>query len=292
MLLETFEAIDFPYTSRALGECLEGVSLDGQRASVAIFGGCARSALLELTLGIKRPIRDIDLVAFGNACTNVRFAELHKTLNPTDEAAVKATRYPDIPTLFATGLDFTINQAVIELGIAPRLTASTLAVNACVSRLLIPTQGRIDETKKLAADGALTEKQFLRNRTNMPARTAYFVAVFRAAGIDFNFDLLDHPRPVSPEQAHSFFLGLMVRKSLMVDEAERGPGDTSATRLLIDLYREMNMIGSATPKTVEGVVAFCEAVNAQHPHLKFYGSDVAGLVKHVAPATAVAAVAT
>jgi hypothetical protein len=200
-----------------------------------------------------------------------------------------------VERLFSDNIDFTINQAAIELVSPIRLTASSLAVEACRRRIIQITEGRIKQTEHFLTNGNSNSedkeafrnwKKFLRNRTGMPARAAYFAATLRAAGFDFDYDLQDHPKPESPEEAHTFFLGLMVNKALQVDEAERGPGDIIATRILFDLYEEMGLTNGVKPAIPEQVAAYCETVNSEHPQLKFHGSEVAGLVKHTDKAPA------
>ncbi len=279
MIYSYFSPDLFPGTYQAITTRFDTVK--ALNDSIAVYGGGARSGLLEVTLGVRRPIRDVDLVAIGDAVTDEQYTQMHKLLNPSDYTEPHVERHPDLETLFKDRLDFTMNQVAILLGARRVLVASTLAVEACRDRLIVPTEGRIRETKKFEAGGDETAKQYLRNRTNVPARAAYFAAVFRAAGLDFDIDLLDHPRPTNPEESHSFFLGLMVRKSLMVDEAERGPGDITATNILIELYRELHMTASPKTQTLEDVVKFCQDIHEQHPHLKFYGSVVAALIQHI-----------
>ncbi len=285
MNLATFQANEFPAAHGTLVERLDGVE-DSKLEGLVIFGGSARNSLLEAVEGIERPIRDVDLAAIGDGCSDEAYRAVHMGLSPEDDPdKIYIPRHPDIGDLLGGNTDFTINQAVIELGETFQLTASSLAISACQSRIIQVTEGRVEQTESFRAGGEddiRNWKKYLRNRTNMPARAAYFVATLRAAGFDFGYDLLDHARPDGPAEAHTFFLGLMVNKALQIDEVERGPGDTTATRILFDLYGEMGLVGTdtATPSTPEQIAAFCESVNEEHPQLKFYGSEVAGLVKH------------
>jgi hypothetical protein len=291
-----FQLQEFPNASRALTEQLEEAGLEATDGSLAVFGGSARSGVLEATEGIKRPIRDVDLVAIGNDCDDESYKAAHMRLNPNDDPnKIFIPRFPDVEGLFSDNVDFTINQAAIELVSPIRLTASSLAVEACRRRIIQITGGRIKQTEHFLTNGNSNSedkeafrnwKKFLRNRTGMPARAAYFAATLRAAGFDFDYDLQDHPKPESPEEAHTFFLGLMVNKALQVDEAERGPGDITATRILFDLYEEMGLTNGVKPAIPEQVAAYCETVNSEHPQLKFHGSEVAGLVKHTDKAPA------
>lgn len=284
MNLVTFQGEAFPKTSLDLALQLEAADLSGINGSLVVFGGSARNGLLEAVSGIERPIRDLDLAAIGDNCDDERYKAIHMQLNPGDDPSkLFIPRFASVADLLQENADFTINQAAINMGEGRQLTASSLAINACKSRLIQITQERIKQTADFAACGesdVRNWKKFLRNRTNMPARAAYFVAVFRAAGVDFDYDLLDHQRPNRPEEAHTFFLGLMVNKTLQIDEAERGAGDITATRILFDVYGEMGLTKSIQPQTPEQVAAYCETVNEQHPQLKFRGSTVASLVKH------------
>jgi hypothetical protein len=63
-----FQPQEFPNASRVLTEQLEEAGLEGTDGSLAVFGGSARSGVLEAAEGIRRPIRDVDLVAIGNDC--------------------------------------------------------------------------------------------------------------------------------------------------------------------------------------------------------------------------------
>jgi hypothetical protein len=284
MEITTFQADAFPKAADALSAQLKAVDLHDINGSVAAFGGSARNGLLEAVSGIQRPIRDLDLVAIGEGCDDERYTAIHMQLNPNDDPEkLFIPRFDSVATLMQDNVDFTINQAAVELGSAPQLTASSIAIDACKSKIIQITEGRIKQTEEFASHGeedVRNWKKFLRNRTNMPARAGYFVAVFRAAGVDFDYDLLDHPRPDKPENAHTFFLGLMVNKALEVDEAERGSGDITATRILFDVYGEMGLTKDTQPQTPEQVAAYCESVNEEHPQLKFRGSAVASLVKH------------
>jgi hypothetical protein len=290
MTLATFQSGEFPKTADALAAHLEAVDLHDINGSIAVFGGSARNGLLEAVSGIERPIRDLDLVAIGDGCDDERYTAVHMQLNPDDDPnKLFIPRFDSVATLIRDNVDFTINEAALEIGGDPQLTASSAAIDASKSKIIQITDGRIKQTEDFASHGeddVRNWKKFLRNRTNMPARAAYFVAVFRAAGVDFDYDLLDHPRPSKPEEAHSFFLGLMVNKALQVDEAERGAGDITATRILFDVYGEMGLTTVAQPRTPEQVAAYCETVNEEHPQLKFRGSEVASLVKHTDKAPA------
>jgi hypothetical protein len=290
MNMVRFQPQEFPNTSKALTEQLEEAGLEGTNGSLAVFGGCARSGVLEAAEGIERPIRDVDLVAIGNGCDDESYKAAHMQLNPQDDPnKIFIPRFPDVDSLFSDNVDFTINQAAIELVAPIQLTASSLAVEACRRRVILITEGRVKQTEYFLANGNSNSedkeafknwKKFLRNRTSMPARAAYFTATLRAAGYDFDYDLQDHPKPEKPEETHTFFLGLMINKALQVDEAERGPGDITATRILFDLYKEMGLSTGVEPATPEQVAAYCETVNSEHPQLKFHGSEIAGLVQH------------
>ncbi|MBW3569404.1 hypothetical protein KY385_04710 [Candidatus Parcubacteria bacterium] len=281
--ITTFQAEAFPEVADTLATQLKAADLQDINGSVAVFGGSARSALLEAVSGIERPIRDLDLAAIGDGCDDERYKAIHMQLNPNDDPErLFIPRFDSILTLLRDNVDFTINEATIGIGSEPKLTASSLAIGACKSKVIQITEGRIKQTESFAAHCDVRNwKKFLRNRTNMPARAGYFVAVFRASGIDIDYDLLDHPRPDKPESAHTFFLGLMVNKALEVDEAERGPGDITATRILFDVYGEMGLTKDTQPQTPEQVAAYCERVNEEHPQLKFRGSAVASLVSQL-----------
>lgn len=271
-------ASKFPVTHGELSERVAAANTDAfSTERLFVRGGSARSGLLEAVAGIQRPVRDVDFVTFGDSLTDEEYKDIDTIINP-DERHVNpnAPRFSTIDHLFDEGVDFTINQAVINLSEHSHLTASPLAVEACRRLVIIPTEGQVRTTLKLATQ--LDVKPFRRLETGIPARAAYFVASHRANSHDFTYDLVDHPRPSSPEDTHTFFLGLMARRALIVDERERGTGDITATQLLIDLYREMGLTKEPVPKSIEDVVKFCQEIHNQHPHLKFYGSEIASKV--------------
>jgi hypothetical protein len=251
--------------------------------AVTLFGGTARSALLEAAIGIVRPIRDADIAAIGDELSDEDFVDLHHHLNPedTNRATTHVVRHPDKEDLLKHNADFTINQVVLDLG-NMTLLATSDALAACSDKLIKPTQARIERTvhRSQTIETVTANKQYLRDRTGMPTRAAYFTATLRAAGEDFSYDMLDHPVPTSPGEVHTFFTGLMVRKSLAIDELDRGAGDTTATNLMFEIYKEMGLIDDTPPKTVEQIVAFCQGINMEHPQLKYFGSEIAQMVQH------------
>ena len=282
-----FEAAQYPQTAEALAQLLGDKDMSGLTESIFIQGGTARSALLEATIGVIRPVRDLDFAAIGDRVNEDQYNQLRQDLNPDDAqyAVGKIPRAESIAALLATNVDFTINQAVMLLS-GKHLVTSDQAIRACEKRVIQPTAERTDVTKTLHAEhNADPEdiaklKRFRRNQTGMPARGAYLAAVLKAAGVDFKVDMADHPMPRDAEDAHTFFLGLMVNKALMIDEIERGPGDITATQYLFGLYDEMSLTNGALPTAPEDIVAYCEVVNDEHPQMKFRGSQIASLVKH------------
>lgn len=52
------------------------------------------------------------------------------------------------------------------------------------------------------------------------------------------------------------------------------------TNALSEFNDEMGLTAGVSPSTAENVVAYCEAVNDEHPQLKFYGSEVVKAVRH------------
>lgn len=290
MLVNQFPASDFPNTS---GEILSriGNTADPIPESVVLYGGGARNALLEATGNSYFPLRDIDLVPIGDDLDDDDFRTLHYKINPSDpDKKIRVFRYPSTDELLAGNVDFTINEAFMRLAGGLELSATDRAMDAVDSRIIVPTAGRIRLTKSLQAAGESMHKRFLKNETDMPARAAGFVAVFATAGSEYNYDLLDHPRPEKPfdtlaprdleRRAHPFFLGLAVDKVLSIDEAERQPDDITATKVLLEIYKEMGLIEANTPsETIEDVVAFLQACNEAKPAFKPSGSKVAQRVK-------------
>ncbi len=288
MQLFEYDNSRFPQASAALADHLQQTDRTAVQGAVAIFGGSARSALMEVVSGIIRPIRDVDITAIGDDLSDENFKNLSRQINPgdADYAAARVQRYPGIPALLNSNIDFTINRAVLRVGPQLQLVTTQQAISACESRVIKPTIERIAQTQKLQVlhqtepSDIAALKRFRRNQTGMPARAAYFAAVLEAAGIHYAIDMLDHPVPSDPSDSHTFFLGLMVNKALMVDEAERGPGDTTATLHLFRMYESTGLTKDTKPASPEDIVAYCEAVNEEHPQLKFYGSSVVQSVRH------------
>lgn len=255
-------------------------------ANIVISGGAARSALLEATLGIVRPVRDIDVVGVDRSVSDTDFKDAHHAFNPTDTKR-NTTRVKRLNNEVAAvgAVDFTLHEGLLRIdGGSPRLKTSTTAIADARARLITPTQSRIQAAIRLREGGEATHRQFLRDRTSLPARAAYLAATLRAAGNDFSIDLLDHPTPKKPSEAHRFFLGVMVKKTLVMDELERGAGDIVATQALFDIYRELGLADVRVPKTPEAVIAYCEDVNDQFPQLHFGGSEIAARVVHTSKA--------
>lgn len=288
MQLFEYRQLRFPDTTRSIDAQLSRVERAPLVGLIAIFGGTGRSALLEVILGNVRPVRDIDLAAISGELSDDGVRLLNQQLNPDDAANAngKVSRFASVEDLLKNNTDFTINQSVITLAPRLRLVTTPDAISACENATIQPTAKRIEVTKYLQelheADpkDVPKHKHFRRNQTGMPARGAYFAAVLQSADIKFKVDMLDHPVPPTPADAHTFFLGLMVNKSMIVDETERGPGDITATRLLFDYYDKMGLTKGTSPSSPEDVVAYCEAVNDEHPQLKFRGSQLAGFVRH------------
>ena len=274
-------AESFPVTHAALQPRLTTIPEENRHVNAVVHGGAARAAMMEAVLGIQRPIRDIDMCGMDRADPDV-VHRLYEFANPgeVDNLGQKPHVFSSVQTLFDRFLDFTINQAVLNLR-GDLLLCTETAIGACRERVIRVTDARVAHVVALGeSEDPFAQKQFLRDRTGMPARAAYFVAALRAAGHDFSHDLGDLPRPANLDEVHTFYLGLMARKCLQVDEIERGEGDVTATSLLIEGYREIGLTAAETPTKVEDVVAFCEAITAQHPHLEFFGSTVAKLVPH------------
>jgi hypothetical protein len=282
MQINQIGAEQFPGISESYVRQIAVTGLDLPIGSIAVCGGAARSALVEATIGEYKQPRDWDFFAVGEKCPDATFLDLNDQLSPEDSNGAVA-RVSEVNDWLEQFTDFTINQGVLLHGTVPVLHVARSAISACVDRLIIPTPQCIQETIN-NAENAATDKVaktlYLRSRTNMPAKAAYLVAGFRASGIDFDYDMLDHPRPSHPNDTHRFYLGIMVRKSLMVDQQERGEGDISATKIMFELFREMKMVGKFRPRKPEDIIKYCESVHRQNRHLQFYGSAIADLVQH------------
>lgn len=279
MNLLTVSSTEFPLTQKEIASRTEGYSQD--LGKIAIFGGAARSALLEATLDIVRPVRDLDVIGIDSSLSSESFKDAHHIFNPEDKdrESTKVVKFNGEVAALKT-VDFTINESLMLLGEKKSLVVSRDAVNHSRARVIKPAAAMIQLTRDLMKGGDSTHRQFLRNRTGMPARAAYFAATLRAAGNDFSIDLLNHPRPKDPSETHRFFLGATVKKSLMMDEIERGPGDITATKILFELFRELKLADDCLPQTPEDVIAFCEQINDQYPQLHFFGSEIAARVQH------------
>ena len=289
MNIAHYPASAFPDTHAAIVDRL-GDTVIPNSDSVVLFGGSARNSLFEATGNKPQAIRDIDLVPIGDNLSDEDFRALHHELNPDDsDQNIRVFRFPSIDGLLSGNVDFTINEAVITLGEAMELAATTDAIEAVRKHIILPTAGRIAVTKELQAGGETTRKQFLRNETDMPARAASFVARLRVAGVDFSYDLLDHPRPAKPfdptqpreleGRAHPFYLGLMINKTLKIDEIEREAWDITGTGLMLEIYKEMGLITNGVEiRTIKDIVAFCNATREAKPATPFGESAVARLV--------------
>lgn len=277
--MEVIPSSHFPSTLAEISsrKPSSAVDIDG----LALYGGAGRSTLLESTLGIVRPVRDLDLIAIGRKATNRQFVDTHHALNPKDRhrASTKVVRFKTTHDAIDS-VDLTIHQTVLPLTTPFDLIASPQAIEDATAKIIAPSDKRIEETKQLATGGEATHRQYLRNRTSVLARAAYLAAVLRADGHDFTIELRDHPRPNDPSETHRFFLGTMVKRALMMDELERGPEDITATTHLFDIYRELDISNLDSPVSPEEVIAFCEDVNDQYPQLRFTGSKISSRVTH------------
>ncbi len=283
MILREFTVETFPRTSASVSAVLDVALVGALQPGIVIYGGAARSALLEATHGLQMPVRDIDICAYGSSAPEELLTQLSQQLSPDDAEYNQPRRYASIEDVFAS-VDFTLSEAVMPLDGRLPLHVTDAAVTDAKSRIVRITEARIKQTIALGnTDEEAAQKQYLRNRTNLPARAAYLTALFRSNGVDFTTELGDHPRPAGPEDAHTFFLGLAVRKALQLDQMVRGEGDITVSTLLIEELGALGLTRAAKPGRVEDIVKFCEQIHEQHPHLKFFGSKVASMVRHTGP---------
>lgn len=224
-----------------------------------VYGGAARSALLEAQSTPLIPIRDIDEI-------------------PVNQV--------DGQSFFTKIGDFSIDQALVLGNGELTLYITDQAQEAAAQRCIEPTDDRINAAHKLEElhkadpEDVARYKRFHRIRTDLAARALYLAAIAQASGVEMSVNMKNHPLPQQLSEVHQFYLGLRIRKSLYADEKARGPYNTTATSHMLDKFAEHGLMRPLPNTEIESIVHFCESVNEQHPQLHFFGSAIARLVRH------------
>lgn len=267
----------FTETRQQIDEVFDTSGLKTPRESIAVYGGATRSALIEVTTGRSLVVRDLDLVTVGEEYLGADYLALFKKLYPGENYDfVQGDHYESPRDVLTARVDYTINQSAIVLGQNPRLVTSTKALEDATDRIVSPTIERVKDTHLLGqSHNPLEQTRYHKILSEMPARGSYLTAVLRASGLNFDLSMEDQPRVTNPTETYEFYLGLMARKSLEVDELERGPGDISATSIMIELFRELNLTNKRV-RTTGDIVRFCHDIQADFPSLDFSDTSEIG----------------